>query len=119
MLTHIELIGEAGLADNSIVLLEQIKTIDKVRLRKRIGHLDADVMSRVDECLGYNVGLAHNYPIEMTLCPKCLTQFRADPKNRVWRIDQNQQYKETCTYCGVRPGFDYLVLYTDSEKMTR
>ncbi len=110
MSAYVELTGENGIADNSIVLLEQIKTIDKVRLCKRIGHLDADVMKQVDGCLECRVGLTENCPLEMTLCPKCLTQFRADPKNRVWRIDQNQQYKETCTYCGVRSGFDYCLL---------
>lgn len=63
--------------------------------------------------------MTENCPTEMTLCPKCLKQFREDLKNRVWRIDQKQQYKEICTYCGMKLGFDYFVLRTDSDKMMR
>lgn len=38
--THINLMSECGLTKKSMVLLEQIRTIDKCRLKKKIGHID-------------------------------------------------------------------------------
>lgn len=56
--THIEITApEYGLAKDSVVLLEQIRTIDKKRLREKIGHLDDEVMDRVNEALGISFGL--------------------------------------------------------------
>jgi len=56
--THIELTGGGfGLKRNSVVLLEQVRTIDKRRLRERMGQLDAKAMSRVDLALAVSFGL--------------------------------------------------------------
>ncbi|MCL2838434.1 MAG: type II toxin-antitoxin system PemK/MazF family toxin [Oscillospiraceae bacterium] len=57
--THIEL-GRAeyfGLAKNSIVLAEQVRTIDKKRLKEKIGHLDDDLMRRVNDAIGVSFGI--------------------------------------------------------------
>nr|WP_201750536.1 type II toxin-antitoxin system PemK/MazF family toxin [Senegalia massiliensis] len=57
--THIEInASEYGLTKDSVVLLEQIRTIDKKRLREKIGHFDEDMMKIVDECLRISTGLA-------------------------------------------------------------
>lgn len=57
--THVEVIGDDyGLSKDSVVLLEQVRTIDKRRLKERIGHLDEALMNRVDEALRISVGLA-------------------------------------------------------------
>lgn len=56
--THIEISAqEYGLAKDSVILLEQIRTIDKKRLREKIGHLDDDSMEKVNEALGISFGL--------------------------------------------------------------
>ena len=61
--THIEGAGGAssgsmnGLAKNSVILLEQIRTIDKTRLRERMGRLDDSTMRRVDGAIGISFGL--------------------------------------------------------------
>ncbi len=56
--THIELEAQAfGLTRNSVVLLEQLRTIDKRRLRERMGKLDDTVMSRVNSALAVSIGL--------------------------------------------------------------
>ncbi len=56
--THISLAGRAcGLDRDSVVLLEQIRTIDKQRLRGRMGRLDEGVMRRVDGALAVSFGL--------------------------------------------------------------
>lgn len=57
--THVEISApDYGLPKDSVVLLEQIRTIDKKRLREKIGHFDDDMMSKVDECLKISIGLA-------------------------------------------------------------
>lgn len=56
--THIEINApDYGLPKDSVVLLEQIRTIDKKRLREKIGHFDEDMMFSVDECLKISIGL--------------------------------------------------------------
>ena len=55
--THISLGGQScGLTKDSIILLEQIRTIDKQRLRERMGKLDEAMMSRVDSALAVSFG---------------------------------------------------------------
>lgn len=56
--THIEISAqEYGLVKDSVILLEQIRTIDKKRLREKIGHLDDELMEKVNEALGVSFGL--------------------------------------------------------------
>ena len=57
--THIELDAEdCGLSKNSVILLEQIRTIDKQRLRERMGRLNDFSMQKVDHALSISFGLA-------------------------------------------------------------
>ena len=58
MPTHIE-IGAAdyGLSKDSVILLEQVRTIDKKRLKERIGHLNEKLMNRVNEAIEISLGL--------------------------------------------------------------
>ena len=56
--THIDVPGiNAGLAKDSIVLLEQIRTIDKKRLKEKMGHLDDDTMTHVNNAIQVSFGL--------------------------------------------------------------
>ena len=56
--THIELEAKSvGLNRNSVILLEQIRTLDKSRLRERMGRLDEGTMSAVDNALAVSFGL--------------------------------------------------------------
>ena len=57
--THIELrAASCGLSQDSVVLLEQIRTIDKRRLKERMGELDAPAMSQVNNALEISFGLS-------------------------------------------------------------
>ena len=57
--THIEISAqEYGLQKDSVILLEQIRTIDKRRLREKAGHLDDELMEKVNEALSISFGLA-------------------------------------------------------------
>lgn len=56
--THINLSAECcGLAKDSIVLLEQVRTIDKRRLKERMGTIDNNAMNKVDKALSVSFGL--------------------------------------------------------------
>lgn len=56
--THIEISGdEYGLNKDSVILAEQVRTIDKKRLKEKIGHLDEELMTRVNEALEISFGL--------------------------------------------------------------
>ena len=63
--THIEVTASdafsdthgSGLAKNSVILLEQIRTIDKQRLKERMGKLDEQTMHQVDSAIGISFGL--------------------------------------------------------------
>ncbi|MBO6229714.1 MAG: type II toxin-antitoxin system PemK/MazF family toxin [Ruminiclostridium sp.] len=56
--THISLDAvNCGLAKDSVVLLEQVRTLDKKRLKERMGELDSTDMHRVDGALSVSFGL--------------------------------------------------------------
>ena len=56
--THINIPGgSVGLSKDSIILLEQVRTIDKRRLREHMGRLDDKQMSLVDEAIAVSFGL--------------------------------------------------------------
>lgn len=56
--THIDVYADrVGLARDSVILLEQIRTIDKKRLGEKMGHLDDAVMRAVDTAITVSFGL--------------------------------------------------------------
>ena len=55
--THIELTSDnTPMPKNSVVLLEQIRTIDKSRIKEKIGELPPDVMQRINDALLVSLG---------------------------------------------------------------
>ncbi len=67
--THIEVAAggnvldeeKSGLAKNSVILLEQIRTIDKRRLKERMGKLDERTMQQVDSAISISFGLGNTF----------------------------------------------------------
>jgi mRNA interferase MazF len=56
--THVEINAKRyGFERDSVILLEQIRTIDKQRLTDKITHLDDEMMEKVDEALQISLGL--------------------------------------------------------------
>ena len=57
--THIEIDSKnVGLKSDSVVLTEQIRTIDKSRLKEKIGHIDdEEVMGKINSAIGISFGL--------------------------------------------------------------
>ncbi|NLM69148.1 MAG: type II toxin-antitoxin system PemK/MazF family toxin [Firmicutes bacterium] len=56
--THVELsAAEFNLEKDSVILLEQVRTIDKRRLKEKIAHLDDEIMSEIDQAIMISLGL--------------------------------------------------------------
>lgn len=56
--THVELdCSRYDLAKDSVVLLEQLRTIDKARLKDKVCHLDAQILDRIDKALEISLEL--------------------------------------------------------------
>ena len=59
--THISLAAmSCGLPKDSVVLLEQVRTLDKKRLREKMGHVEENVMEKVDLAIAVSFGLPHD-----------------------------------------------------------
>ena len=58
--THIDIYAdEVGLAKDSVILLEQIRTLDKRRLKEKMGHLDDRTMDHVNTAIAISFGLGN------------------------------------------------------------
>lgn len=56
--THVELPAKvSGLEKDSVILMEQLRTIDKRRLKEKVCHLDDDLMALVDNAVAISLGL--------------------------------------------------------------
>ena len=56
--THIDVYADrVGLARDSVILLEQVRTLDKRRLKEKMGHLDERMMQQVNRAIAVSVGL--------------------------------------------------------------
>lgn len=108
--THVSLKNRKGLEKNSVVLLEQIRTIDKIRLENYVGTVDRFQMRKIDEALRRSTGVKKlDKPIEMCLCPVCVKAFYESQEHFVKRADMYQGKKDTCMFCNSRQGYDYLI----------
>lgn len=59
--THIDIYADqVGLAKDSVILLEQIRTLDKRRLKEKMGHLDETMMSSVNTAIAVSFGLGEH-----------------------------------------------------------
>ena len=106
-----------GLTEPSMVLLEQVKTVDKQNLGIYIGHVSPECMRRIDRAAAYSIGLRHlrvkakerKPEMELCLCPICAQQFITSPIHVIRRADPLQVEKDDCDYCNVRKGFDFNI----------
>lgn len=56
--THVEIQGrQTGLEKDSVILLEQIRTIDKSRLKQHVTSLKGDIMDKVSHAISISLGL--------------------------------------------------------------
>lgn len=110
--THFYVGEESGLDRPSVVMLEQLRTLDKQRLDKYVGRLDQKKLAELDYALAISLDLKHHIPdaLIMSLCSVCADNFRNTGACILRRVDPGQMQKEKCTYCDQRRGFDYIVV---------
>ena len=108
--THYYIDAEDGLKLPSIVLLEQLRTVDKRRLGNFIGHLSEKHICGINHALAVSIGLIESVPkkLILCLCSTCADNFYGTGAYYLRRIDPHQTAKDTCTYCNSRKGLDYL-----------
>ncbi len=110
--THYYIDAEDGLELPSIVLLEQLRTVDKRRLGDFIGHLSEKHIQGINHALAISIGLIESVPkkLILCLCSACADNFYGTGAYSLRRIDPQQTEKDTCTYCNQRKGYDYEII---------
>lgn len=105
--THCYIGKDYGLELPSVILLEQIRTLDKQRLEKYAGSLSEKHLNDLNHALAISVGLI---PAEenlvLCLCKPCADNFRLSGKYELVRASDNL-IRDTCTYCNHRQGYEY------------
>jgi len=114
--SHIPLDTDCGLNEPSMVMLEQLRTIDKAEeLISYIGKVeDGEIITKIKDGIRYQFQLMRKRkPIRtgyiLSLCPKCRSEFFSVPENILRRVDPLQVEKEPCDKCQVGYGYDYLI----------
>ena len=110
--THYYIDAEDGLELPSIVLLEQLRTVDKRRLGNFIVHLSEKHICGINHALAVSIGLIESVPkkLILCLCSTCADNFYGTGAYYLRRIDPVQTAKDTCTSCNSRKGLDYEVI---------
>lgn len=125
MNTHIEIGTDCGLKEPSMIMLEQLRTVDKAaQLENFVGRItDPDKISEIKRGLKYAVGIPvkpkrERKGIVLCLCPRCRSEFQAVSENIVKRVDHFQAEKEPCDKCQVGYGYDYMIFkkYRHNDK---
>lgn len=107
--THYPLDAVSGLSQPSIVLLEQVRVIDKNRLEKRIGVLPKKYMCDIEKALKISIGLT---PISMKkpicLCSTCANRIRGTGAFLIRRQSISKIVCERCISCS-KEGVEYEI----------
>ncbi len=103
--THYLLKAESGLELPSLVLLEQLRTIDKKRLETYIGRLEEKHIRRIDHALAVSVGLIEEVPenLIMCLCPACANNFYGTGSYYLRRVNPAQQKRTSAPIAASAP----------------
>jgi mRNA interferase MazF len=117
--THVLIPKSCGLDRDSLVLAEQIRTIDRSRLSNYIGHISEDIQPAVDEALAICIGLENHRPkkgemLVLALCPKCEIDF----KNSGYVLIQRSLYetKKECDFCKTAKGLTFGIFNLDGNR---
>ena len=117
--THVMLSKSCGLERDSLVLAEQIRTIDRSRLSNYIGHISRDVQDDVDTALAVCIGLEKKRPpkgemLVLSLCARCEADFR----NSGYLLVKKgwQEIMEDCDFCKTAKGLTFGIFNLDGNR---
>jgi len=114
--THVKIPLSCGLTVDSLALIEQIRTIDRLRLDRYIGCIDCEVQSEVDTALATCVGIekyraTKGELLTLCLCNNCENDFN---NNGYILIKKGwQDIKPLCDFCKSRSGFVFGIISDD------
>lgn len=110
--SHIFIGEESGLAQPSMILLEQLRTINQDDLGPYIGIVDDNaILNAISSGLKKTLSLWHYQTPKSDvrcLCHHCLQEYMDTHDYSINRVDPFQKIKESCDRCG-KPGYDYIV----------
>lgn len=112
--SHIVLGTKFGLKEPSMVMLEQLKTVNQVDLVNYIGLVDSDYVIRqinngLKKALGVWIDKPRHKDNIRCLCGKCLQDYELNPNYMIKRLDPFAREKQKCDRCQ-NFGFDYIVI---------
>lgn len=118
--SHIILGRKFGLDEPSMVMLEQLKTVNQTDLVNYIGMVDSEYLLRkINNGLKTALGLWVKSPQHRgevrCLCGKCLQDYKSNPDFIVRRLDPFQLVKSRCDKC-LNFGYDYILLTRKSPR---
>ena len=108
-----------GLDEDSLVLTEQIRTIDRSRLLNYIGRISEEIQPAVDKALAVCIGLeTRRSPkgemLVMTLCTRCESDFR---KSGYYLIKRGyREILENCDICKTAKGLTFGIFNLDRDR---
>lgn len=107
--THCYIGAESGLDTSSVILLEQLRTIDKKRLGNYIGLLNRSHLQQLNQALAVSIQLteASVNRISICLCSTCAKKFSGMGAFSLQQRNHSQKTKELCSACKQRPGVGY------------
>ncbi len=111
--SHVIIEAQFGLQQDSMVMLEQIRTVNRSDLQKYIGSIDDEaVWRKINNAIKKTFGLWF-YNLERTgdircLCSKCSKDYKTNPNFIIKRLDPFSKKSEKCDKCD-NLGYDYLV----------
>jgi len=110
--THFYVSPACGLAQPSIIMLEQIRTIDKTRLDKYIGKLSVSEISGLNHALAISIGLIPTTPnkLILCLCNTCADKYFGSGAYYLKKINSVELEKDVCTYCNNKTGYPYELI---------
>ena len=113
--THVLLPSELELPEESMVMLEQIRTVDRARLDSYIATADDNTMRTVNKAIRISLGLVtnksaqHSKRLTLCLCPTCASAFYQSKDHYIRRVNLSAKTKEPCDFCRVRRGYDFTI----------
>jgi len=113
--THVVIPQSSGLDNDSLALMEQIRTIDRSRITGYIGHIGGKVQTAIDTALLVCIGIEEHRAkkgemLVLSLCSRCESDFR----NSGYLLVKKgwQEVKEECDFCKIRMGLNFGVVGT-------
>jgi len=112
--SHIFLGQEFGLSKPSMVILEQLRTVNQDELREYVGAISDPYLTKIiGRGIKKTLGMWDYAPRDKTaircLCPQCAESYRNTRSFIIRRLDPFQKAKVACDRCN-RPGWDYVVV---------